>query len=156
MESAHQSNLAMSLNGEMDGLNREYAQAQRDSQQGDPMAGARLTDLKAHIASIKEDIKTADQASKTAEAKENDEKVKKEEEEFKRHLEEKLAQESNNKDSGYKFLDDVDKSTKQQALAASAQPQNSVTAQVAGKAKTTLLDEDNHETKAVSSGQAST
>lgn len=147
----------MSLKGELDSVNKDYAQALRESQQGDPIAGARAIDLKDQIASIRDGIKTAEQASNIAEAKENDEKAKKEEEEFKRHLEEKLAQESNNKDSGYKFLDDFDNSTKQQALAASVQLPNSVTAQVVGKAKITSSDEDKHETKAVSSsGQAST
>jgi hypothetical protein len=157
MDSTAQSNLAMSLKVELESVNKDYAQALRESQQGDQIAGARVIDLQAQILSIREGIKTADQASNIAEAKENDEKAKKDEEEYKRHVEEKLAQESKSNDSGYKFLDDVDKSTNQQALAASAQLPNSVTAQVAGKAQTTTSDEDKHETKAVSSsGQAST
>lgn len=158
MESTAQSNLSMSLKGDLDSVNKDYAQALRESQQGDPIAGARAIDLQAQIASIRDQIKTADQSSALAEVKENDEKAKKEEEEFKRHLEEKLAQEANtSKDSGLKFLDDDNsKSSKAQAVAASAQLTNVATAQVAGKAQPDPV-EDKHETKAVSSsGQAST
>ncbi len=157
MESTAQSNLSMSLKGDLDSINKDYAQAVRESQQGDPIAGARAIDLQAQIASIRDQIKTADQASALAESKENDEKAKKEEE-FKRHLEEKLAQEANtSKDSGLKFLDDDNsKSSKTQAAVASAQLTSVATAQVAGKTQPDSV-EDKHETKAVSSsGQAST
>lgn len=156
VESTAQSNLAMSLKGDLDSTSKEYNQALRESQLGDSIAAGRAIDLQAQISSIRDQIKNADTASVLAEQKENEESAKKEEDQFKKQVLEKQAQENISKSSDLKFLDD-DQDVKTQAVVASAQSATPVSAQVSGLAKTEISSDDKHENKAVSSsGQAST
>lgn len=154
MESSNYANKVLTLNGELDGERRLYSDVARRSSIGENGADSELVFIQARVQELKAQIKEFEALSSTSEQKEQDESDAKENKTLQKKEQDRIAEQNN---IGLMFLDDdTTKSSKNQALVASAQLTSVATAQVAGKTQPDSV-EDKHETKAVSSsGQAST